>query len=1017
MKTRGLLAFTLIVGFALGPVRTEAAEAPEPPPLAQLSAPAVAFGEPGLSYRYVQTFGVSEEAYPADVQHLNNPSALFMDSSDNLFVVEGAGSRVLKYRSSDGVNLLSIGKAGMQNRAAYSFSSPYDAALDSAGNIWVVDNHRTAKYDASGQFLLEFPAADPWASGSDQNHFNAPRGLAFDGAGRLFVSDGNNHRIQVFQIVSGTPVYSATIGVTGVYSTANGYFNYPTHIAFDSAGRLYVADSSNQRVQRCVFSGSAWACATFFGVAGVTGTDLTHLGVWFNGITIRNDTLFIADGANHRVLKCNLTPVCSVFAGVTGVSGTDDAHLLWPSDVAVDTAGHVYVSEYDNHRVQEFTSGGVWVKRFGVTKVPYVPDTSRFNAPMGIAVAADGSIYFTEGWGYRLVKLNAAGALQWTVGQAGVKGNDAAHFDGRWDGLAGNVAVDAAGRVYVPDTGNNRIQIYDASTGAFVTTWGSSGSGPSQFNCPWGVAISPVNGDFYVADRCNNRIQVFDSSRVYKTQLGSGSYGASDTQFAGPTGVAVDLNGAIYVADGDNNRVQKCGLSGLAYTCALFAGVSGQSGDTYDRFRRPYAVAVDASGRLYVADADNQRVQVFGDSGAYLTTLGGSWGAATGQLRNPKGVALDSQGYVYVTDNINSRIQKLAPGVPGWQQVNLNGFGARTTSRIFSMAVFSGELYAGAAGFGGPGAAIWRASDGLHWSPVMTAGFGSPATNPAVLGMLAYNGQLYAGTGWSGAPGQMWRSPNGTTWNQVAGNGLGVSSGAVASFATYSATLYMGTCGGGAPGAQIWRSATGDSLSWSNVVTAGNTTTQNGCITSMVAFNDALYAAVENVDTGVRIWRTVSGDSGSWSQSNTTGFGTPNNIHPSGLAVFGGYLYVGTRNKTTGAQLWRSNNGTTWDPVMTNGFGDTRNEKVESLYVFDGALYAGTDNAVTGAEVWRSRDGSAWSQINLDGFGDSNNTAMLWSSDTIIFNNQLYMGIANDGNGAEIWKFVGYSAHLPMAIR
>ena len=338
-------------------------------------------------------------------------------------------------------------------------------------------------------------------------------------------------------MTSGAPVYSATIGTTGVSGTADGTFNYPNHLAFDSSGRLYVMDTFNYRVQRCTSAGGVWSCVTFFGEPGVSGSDLHHLASWNNGIEIRNDVIYLADTHNHRVLKCNTAGVCAVFVGVTGQSGQDNTHLYSPSDVAVDSAGNIYVSEYDNHRVQKFNSNGMWLSRIGVTQVPYAPDTIRYNTPNGITLAADGSIYFVEGWGRRLVKINASGVQQWAVGQAGVYGSDNTHFNGVWwDGVAGNVAVDAAGRVYVPDTGNDRIQLFDASTGAYVTTWGRSGSGPSQFSCPWGVTISPVNGDFYVADRCNNRVQVFDSNRVYKMQLGTGVSGYQQCAIQQSTG-------------------------------------------------------------------------------------------------------------------------------------------------------------------------------------------------------------------------------------------------------------------------------------------------------------------------------------------------------------------------------------------------------------------------------------------------------------------------------------------------
>jgi hypothetical protein len=114
-------------------------------------------GEPGLSFRYVETFGVTEQAYIADVQHINRPSGLFIDGSDNLYVVEEWGSRMLKYRVSDGANLLDIGTAGLQNRAEYSFDHPQDVATDGSGRIWVVDGHRVVQYDTSGNFLQELP--------------------------------------------------------------------------------------------------------------------------------------------------------------------------------------------------------------------------------------------------------------------------------------------------------------------------------------------------------------------------------------------------------------------------------------------------------------------------------------------------------------------------------------------------------------------------------------------------------------------------------------------------------------------------------------------------------------------------------------------------------------------------------------------------------------------------------------------------------------------------------------------
>jgi hypothetical protein len=372
-----------------------------------------------------------------------------------------------------------------------------------------------------------------------------------------------------------------------------------------------------------------------------------------------------------------------------------------------------------------------------------------------------------------------------------------------------------------------------------------------------------------------------------------------------------------------------------------------------------------------------------------------------------------------VTALLPGRVASAASGLMDWQQVNSDGFGDPTNQGAMSMAVFNNQLYAGAGNWDGAGASIWRSSNGSSWSPAMTGGFGFPEINAAVVGMIAFKGKLYAGAGWGGVPhgavGQLWRTTDGTTWNQVTGNGIEATPGPLGAFGVYGDTLYAGTCGNaGTSGAQIWRSTTGDSMTWTTVVTGGLTTTDNDCVTSLIAFNGALYAAVENQVSGAQIWRSTTGNSGSWTQVNTSGFGSGNDL-TGGFAIYNGYLYIGTRGGMGQAALWRSDNGTNWSPVMTDGFGDFYNWKVESLFVFNGTLYAAVNNAVTGLEVWRTNNGATWSQANPDGFGDSHNESTLWSNETIVFNNSLHIGVFNSANGVEIWKLLPTFADVSFA--
>jgi hypothetical protein len=1029
MKARTFIWLGLLVSLTL--VLTAAVAAKEPPdggtseegpalsPSAPLGinsvegvrAPAVPLGQPGLSFRYVQTFGVTEEAYPTDAQHLNTPYGLFIDDGDDLYVVEERGFRMLKFNAT-GANQLIVGHAGLPWHHDDYLSYPNDVTVKSSdGHIWVVMDHCIKEFDTGGTPVQRFPDADPWNTGADNEHFNGPRGIAFDSAGRLYVSDTENHRVQVYtSTVEGSLVYSTTIGETGVAGSDDTHFNRPTQIAFDSSNRLYVADTGNFRVQRCTYA-AGWTCTTFHGGSEGSGDD--ELSSWACGIGIGdNDNVYIADNGNHRVKKCNSAGTCSAFAG----------GFIGASGVAADSSDNVYVSDWEDGTIRKYNSSGGALGTFaGVSGVPYVADNVRLNTPWGIAVASDGSIYVTENRGLRLVKLNAAGIQQWTIGQAGVYGDDNTHL-GMWPGLGGNVAIDAAGRIYVSDTNNNRIQIF-SSNGVYSATFGSGGNGNYEFECPTGVAISPANGDLYVTDHCNQRIQVFSSSRVYKATLGIRDETGTDNQhFNGPWGVGLDASGNIYVADADNHRVQKCTLSDSDYTCTTFAGETGVSGDDFSHLAHPLGVAVDGAGRVYVADEWNNRVQVFDSTGAYLTTIGGVWGTNTGQMIGPSGIALDRAGNVYVTDRDNHRIQKYAPGVPGWRQVNINGFGDRWGTGVTALEVFTGQLYAGTSNWDS-GARVWRTSDGTTWTAVSEPGFGSAYTNTNAVAfdMIEFRGQLYAGTGnwWDdGVAGQVWRSSKGTAWTQVEDDGFGNANNVgIVTFAVFSDTLYAATYNA-TDGLEIWRSDTGDSGDWESVITSGfGGGADYRVSTGLTVFNGYLYAAVEaSSASAAQMWRTNDGIT--WTPVNTDGFGDSDNDQTGGFAIFGGYLYVGTRNDATGAQLYRSLNGTTWEQVIGNGFGDNNNYKMESPFAFNGYLYAGTRNEVTGVEVWRSTNGTSWSQVNPDGFGDSNNGGTLWSVSTVAFNNRLYIGTAwNDANGGEVWQFVGYPVYLPLVVR
>jgi DNA-binding beta-propeller fold protein YncE len=598
-----------------------------------------ALGQPGFSLRYVQTLGFVGEAYTSDTTHINYPYGIGSDGT-NVWIAESLGDRALKF-ASDGTFLMQIGQAGYRDGVSTSISMDWlsDVAVDGSGNIWVVEQGADQVYKFNSSGVYQRALGQMWTSGIGPNQFNNPCGVAFDGSGNVYVSDGDNHRVQIFTN-TGTSAF-ATIG-TGVAGSANNQFRNPRQIAIDSGNRLYVADSGNNRVQ--IWDVSNPASASYIatigtGVAG-SGNDQLRSPA---GVAVDASKIYVADSSNHRVQIFDRTTRAYQGTIGTGVVGSGNDQFNFPTDVAV-VGNLVYVADNGNSRVQQIvTSGPPSVRTFGTTGVPYVTDGSHYNQPSGIAIAGDGSMYVTEARGQRLLKLNSAGTMQWTIGEAGVgSGVDNNHLN-----YPNGVALDSSGRAYVADSSNQRVQIFD-STGAYVATMGvtgSTGTGNDRFNDPQGVATDTAN-NIYVADRGNHRVQIFDSSRAYVATLGVAGVGGTDNaHLNSPVDVFVDSAGNIYVADRDNHRVQIFNSS-RAYVRTI--GITGSSGSDFEHLSSPVAVAVDTAGRTYVADQWGGRVQVFDSTGAYLATVGNSGGKQTGQMRSTGGLAFDNAGNLWI---------------------------------------------------------------------------------------------------------------------------------------------------------------------------------------------------------------------------------------------------------------------------------------------------------------------------------------------------------------------------------
>jgi tripartite motif-containing protein 71 len=266
----------------------------------------------------------------------------------------------------------------------------------------------------------------------------------------------------------------------------------------------------------------------------------------------------------------------------------------------------------------------------------------QFQMPREVAFAPDGSELYILDRSHRVQVFSPEGRyLRGWQTPFGPLGNPR------------GMDVDKRGRLYVADTHNSQILVYDR-TGGLLRQWGRPGKAPGEFTSVTDVAVAR-DGSVWACEygAYNDRVQKFDAKG--RLLLTVGSFGDRPGQFNRPQGIAVEARtGNIFVADAVNHRVQVLAPDGTLLR------VMGSAGTAPGMFRYPYDVEFDAAGRLYVAEFGNCRISVFSPEGRFLAAIGGP-GRAPGQFDHPWGVGVAQDGEVFVADTMNYRIQRFPP--------------------------------------------------------------------------------------------------------------------------------------------------------------------------------------------------------------------------------------------------------------------------------------------------------------------------------------------------------------------
>jgi len=307
----------------------------------------------------------------------------------------------------------------------------------------------------------------------------------------------------------------------------------------------------------------------------IDGTKTLAAFTYPDGMAISSDgIMYLADRENNLVRK--ITPLGAVTTvsgnGKTGfANGLDTAsEFAFPSAVAVDGSGDVYVADQLNSLVRLVSSSGMATTYAGTPGVAGLANGaaagSAFNGPDGIAVDNSGNVYVSDVGNNVIRKISATGNVTTFAGSGTVGSADGTGTAASFNQPVG-LAVDGGGNVYVADEGNNEIRKI-SPLGVVTTIAGSTTAGNANgvgaaatFNQPTGVAVD-AHGNIFVADSYNNLIRKITTNGTVSTYAGSGKLGYVDSElltssFAEPQSLVVDSNGDVFVSDTGNNVIRE----------------------------------------------------------------------------------------------------------------------------------------------------------------------------------------------------------------------------------------------------------------------------------------------------------------------------------------------------------------------------------------------------------------------------------------------------------------------------